>query len=419
MRRPQIIAGIDVGTTKILTVIAEANGEGLPVILGIGRSPSHGLKKGVVVDIQKTRDAIEDSVARAERMAGVNLDNVYVGVTGSHIRGMDTSGAITISNPDHEISETDRRRVIEEARLLALPPERKILHLVEQEYIVDGQSGVMNPVGMSAARLELRAHVITGSNNFLSNVAKCVEQIDLGIVDLVLEPIASAEAVLEEAEKSVGVALVDIGGGTSDLAIFREGVLVYTRIISIGSRHLDHDISICMGASAQEAERLKLEHGSCFFDEKMEGEEIAVKAAGEDEPVMMEKRMLVEVLEARMVEMLEQVHQAIQESGVSHLLSGGVVFTGGGSMIRGLKELATEILDTRVRIAKPHKLTLAKEVPEKLAVGGSAATGIGLVLYANKFVHRGPGLSVRAPLPIGPPGGVMRIFRQWLSRLGF
>ncbi len=415
MRRPTIVAGIDVGTTKILTVIAEAQPGAMPVILGVGKSPSRGLKKGVVVDLPKTREAIEDSVARAERMAGVSLDSVYVGVTGSHIRSMNTSGAITISNPDHEITENDRQRVLEEARLLALPPDRKILHLVEQEYVVDGQEGVENPVGMSGHRLEVRAHVITGSTNFLSNVAKCVEQVDLGVMKLVLEPIASAEAVLEDAEKSVGVVLVDIGGGTSDLAVFREGVLHFTRVIPIGSRHLDNDLCVCLGVSPEEAERLKVEHGTVFLNGPRTEGEVKARAASGQEELTLEKHLIAEVLEARMMELLELVRQAVTDSGFERLAPGGVVFTGGGSMIWGLKELAEETLGLKVRVSRPKALAAAKEIPPELWKTSAAATGLGLVLYGAKQLTHPRDFAPRLPLK---PGGLLEWLRRWIEGLG-
>ncbi len=419
MRRSTILAGIDVGTTKIMTLIAEVGPDGLPVVLGIGKSPSRGLRKGVVVDIKKTREAVEDSVARAERMAGVNLDSVYVGVTGSHIRSVDTSGAVTVTSPNHEITEADRRKVLEEARLLALPSERKLLHLVEQEYIVDGQGNVTDPVGMSGYRLELKAHVITGSTNFLQNVAKCVEQIDLGVVDLVLEPIASAEAVLEEEEKEVGVAMVDIGGGTSDVAIFRDGALMFTRIIPVGSRHLDSDISVCVGTSLKEAERLKVRHGALSPQQQSRKKkaEHTVKSASGTEEHDYDPHLLAEVVQARTEELLELVKQAIHDSGFEQLIPAGVVFTGGGSLLQGLKPMAEEILQTRVRLGHPRELAFGENVPGKVIRHASAATGLGLLLYATRrLTVDGVQAAAAAPNTLG--GQVARWVRDVLTRMG-
>lgn len=371
---------MDVGTTKICTVIAEVGPDGPPNVIGVGISPCTGLKKGVVVDLESTTAAIRDATDKAERMAGEEVRSVLVGVTGEHISCLNSRSVVAINNPGREISPSDLDRLLDSAKIIVLPPDREILHAIPRWYSVDGQSGIQSPVGMHGNRLEVETHVVTGLSTFIQNVVKCVHQAGLSVEATVLEPIATGESVLLPGEKDLGVAVVDIGGGTSDVAIYVDGHIYYSGIIPIGGNHVTKDIAIGLRASIEEAERVKIEYG-CTVPAKINGlEAFEVTSLGSDKPRQLPKKILAEIIEARMAEICHMVEDELSKAGCEDRLPAGLVFTGGGSQVEGLVELATSVTGLPARLALPSNVTgLVESVSSP-----TCATAVGLILFWNR-----------------------------------
>ena len=384
MARDHLITGLDVGTTKVCAVIAEIESDSRPNVIGVGVSPCAGLKKGIVVDLEATTSAIQDAVARAERMAGREVRSVVVGVTGEHIACLNSRSVVAITHPRREISGDDVERLLDSARVIALPPEREIIHAIPRWYSIDGQVGVQSPVGMHGNRLEVETHVITGLSSFLQNVVECVDQAGLAVEATALEPIATAESVLLPAEEDLGVALLDIGGGTSDLAIYIDGEIYYSAVIPVGGNHVTRDVAVGLRTAIEEAERVKLAWGSALVSEVDSAESFEVTSLGSDKLRQLPRRVLAEIIEPRMAEICYLVGEQIRKAGCEERLPAGLVFTGGGSQLQGLPELASSVLDLPARIAVPTGVTgLVEAVSSPVC-----ATAVGLVLYWGRHETR-------------------------------
>jgi cell division protein FtsA len=380
-----IVVGLDIGTTKICTVIGEVAGEdGRVDVLGVGSSPSHGIRRGVVVDIESTARAITDSVQKAQRIAGAEVHSAIVGVTGEHIASLNSRGVIAITHVDREVTQEDVDRVLENSQVIVLPPERKIIHAIPRGYVLDGQNGIRTPVGMSGTRLEVETHIVTGATPFLQNVAKCVERAGLHVEDVVLEPIATGEAVVMDAEKDLGVVLVDIGGGTSDLAIFLNGEICYSAVLPVGGVYVTKDVSAGLRATPEEAERVKVAHGSATVSAVLESDTFSFTRLGSQEETTLPTRILAEIIEPRMTELFTLVRQEINRSNYAAMLPAGLVLSGGGALLKGAPELAAEVTGLPCRVGYPNGVGGLSES----VANPSFATAVGLVLFGGK-AHAG------------------------------
>lgn len=377
----KIIVGLDIGTTKVCAVVAAVSMKEphTMTILGVGAVPAEGLSRGVVTNIEKTVRSIEKAVAQAEAQSGVKIREVVVGIAGDHIQSLQTRGIVTISNHERTISSDDVKRLIEEARKVYLPNDRKILHVIPQEYIVDGQDGIYEPLGMSGVRLEATVHVINGLVTAVQNIYNCVERAGLRVNDIVLEPLASSFAVLDEEEKEVGVALVDIGGGTTDIAVFEEQTIRHTAVVGIAGQKVTDDIRKGLQILGDQAERLKREYGCAVVSHILRDEIIQLPGLAGRKPRQIERSLLARIIQPRMEEILEFAYKEIKRSGYARNMGAGVVLTGGGSMINSTRELAEAIFDMPVKIGMPMGFGagLVKEIESPVY-----ATAVGLVLYA-------------------------------------
>ncbi|MEJ5251200.1 MAG: cell division protein FtsA [Chthonomonadetes bacterium] len=402
-----MIAGLDIGTTKIAALIADVTDDMRVNIIGVGLVPSRGLRKGAVVDIDQTTESIVQAVEQAEHMAGRRVESVFVGITGEHIRSLNSKGMIAVTSPTREISREDVERVMESSRTVVLTPDREIIHAIPRGYIVDGQNGIRHPEGMSGLRLEVETHIIHGSSTFLQNVTKCVQRAQLQVSALVVEPIATAEAVLTEAERNLGVALADIGGGTTDVAVFTDGEIYYTGVIPIGGNHVTSDISVGLRTPPEESERIKLQYACAMIQMVDDGAMVPHRPMGASEERKIPARVLAEIVEPRMRELLELVYEEIKKSGAAGMLPGGLVLSGGGSLMRGVAELAREVTDMPVRIGRPMNIGgLADKVDSPVF-----ATGVGLLLYGLKHSYVPTDSRHRSWW-----GKITGAWRRWLSR---
>ena len=347
-----LIVGLDIGTSKIVALVAEALPEGGINIIGMGSAPSRGLKKGVVVDIEATVSAIQRALEEAELMANCKITQVYTGIAGSHIKAQNSSGMLPIR--DREVSQSDKDRVVEIARALNIPADQQVLHVLPQEYIIDGQDGVREPLGMSGVRLEVKVHIVTGAVSAAQNIVKCVRRCGLEVQDLVLQPLASSKAVLNNDEKDLGVCLVDIGGGTTDIAVYTRGAIQHVAVIPIAGDQITNDIAMTLRTPTREAEDMKIQHGTALRQLADPKEMIEVPGIGERGPRMLSKQLLSEVIEPRAEELYSLVLAELRRSGFAEQLSSGIVLTGGSSLMRGMVELAEEVFDMPVRIGTPE-----------------------------------------------------------------
>ena len=374
----RIVVGLDIGTTKVCAVVASEDEMGRINVLGMGLAASDGLNRGVVVNIDRTVAAVRQAIDEAERGAGVKVRSVIVGIAGDHVQSLQSRGVITISNRDGEITEHDVQRLLEDTTHLAMPADREILHVIPQEFIVDGQDGVADPVGMSGVRLEANVHIITGLVTAAKNVYRCIEKAGYHVADIVLEPLGSSFAVLHPDEKEVGVALIDIGGGTTDIAVFEDNTIRHTAVIAVAGNKVTDDIRKGLGIMRDQAEQLKCHFGTAVVDMVGEDEAIRIPGIGGRADKSIGRSTLAQIIQPRMEEILEIAAIEIKRSGYGRHLSAGVVLTGGGSMIPGTLELAAEILDLETRTGLPMGLAggLVEEVCDP-----KFATSVGLVLY--------------------------------------
>ncbi len=376
-KKGDLIVGLDIGTTKICAIVGEVTDEGMDVI-GIGTHPSRGLRKGVVVNIETTVQSIRRAIEEAELMAGCEVNTVFTGIAGGHVKGINSQGIVAVKTK--EVRETDIQRVIDAAKAVAIPLDREVIHVLPQEFIIDDQGGIKEPLGMSGVRLEAKVHIVTAAISSAQNIIKCANRTGLNVADVVLQPLASAKAVLSEEEKELGVCLVDIGGGTTDLAIFYGGSIVHTGVIALGGNNLTSDVAIGLRTPAHEAEKIKQKWGSCLPSSVGADETIEVPSVGGREPRTIARQVLVDILEPRVEEIFQLVHREIQRSGYADLIPSGVVITGGSTLLHGMTELAEEVLGLPVRRGYPQGVGGLVDVVKSPMY----ATGVGLVLYGCK-----------------------------------
>ncbi|RJP84529.1 MAG: cell division protein FtsA [Desulfobacteraceae bacterium] len=373
----EIIVGLDIGTTKICAVVAELSGEKINII-GIGTHPSLGLRKGVVVNIESTVDSINKAVKEAEMMAGCEISSVYAGIAGGHITGFNSNGIIAIKG--NEITQSDVDRVVEAATAVAIPMDREVIHVLPQEFIVDGEPGILNPVGMAGVRLEARIHIVTGAVTSVQNIIRCGHKAGLDICDIILEPIASSEAVMTEEEKEVGTAIIDIGGGTTDLAVFANNNIKHTFVLSLGGNNMTNDISVGLRTPLAEAEKIKLKYGTCVAS-KVKNEEILEISDINGAPARkLPRQILAEILEPRVEEVFTLMKREIFRAGMKDSIKSGVVITGGASMLDGVTEIAESVFELPVRLGLPRRISGLVDVVNSPMY----ATAVGLVLYGAK-----------------------------------
>jgi cell division protein FtsA len=347
-----LIVGLDIGTSKITAMVAELRPDGRVEVVGIATQPSSGLKKGVVVNIEATVDAISRAVQEVELMADCKIHDVYTGIAGSHIRSFNSNGMVAIK--DKEVSPQDVERVIDVARAMPIPADQQILHILTQEFIIDGQDGVREPIGMSGVKLEVKVHIITGAVSAAQNLIKCVRRCGLEVSDLVLQPLASSFATLSEDEKELGVCLVDIGGGTTDLAIFTQGAIRHTAVIPIAGDQVTNDIAMALRTPTAEAEEIKLSQGIALHSMVDSADVIEVPSVGDRAPRRMSRSSLTDVIEPRVTELFELVQGELRRSGYEELLSSGLVLTGGSATLAGISQLGEEVFHLPVRIGTPQ-----------------------------------------------------------------
>jgi cell division protein FtsA len=377
-----LIVGLDIGTSKIVTIVAELLPEGSVKVIGLGQHVSRGLKKGVVVNIDSTMQAIQRSIEEAELMADCKIKTVFTGIAGSHIKSLNSHGMVKIK--DAEVSQMDVDRVVETARAVALPADQQILHILTQEFIIDGQDDVREPLGMSGMKLEVKVHIVTGAVAAAQNIVKCIKRCGLEVSDLILQPLASSIAVLTEDEKELGVCLVDIGGGTTDIAVFKNGSIRHTAVIAVAGDQITNDIAVAFRTPTQSAEDIKIKYG-CALRQLADAREV-VEVPGVDgrEARQLSIQTLAEVIEPRVVELYELVLQELRRSGMEEMIASGIVITGGSAMMRGMMELGEEIFHMPVRLGMPRYVGGLSEVVSNPRY----ATGVGLVLMGKQQLER-------------------------------
>ena len=373
-----LIVGLDIGTSKVVVIVGEVYPDGSIEVVGLGTQPSRGLKKGVVVNIESTVQSIQRAVDEAEQMAGCRIHSVYTGISGSHIRGLNSHGVTAIKN--QEVTQEDVERVIEAARVVAIPADQQILHILPQEFIIDSQEGIQDPVGMSGVRLEARAHIVTGAVSAAQNIVKCVQRCELEVDDIILQQLASSRAVLTQDEKELGVCLLDIGGGTTDLAVFTHGAISHTAVIPIAGDQVTNDIAVAFRTPTPSAEEIKTKYACCLKQLARPDERIDVASVGDRAARSLSRRDLAEVVEPRYEEFFEMAQAQLQRSGFENLIAAGVVLTGGGSRMEGIVELAEDILHMPVRLGFPHDVTGLPDVVRNPLY----STAVGLLLFGNE-----------------------------------
>lgn len=372
-----IIVGLDIGTTKICAVVGEVSGNDTNII-GIGTHPSIGLRKGVVVNIESTVESIKKAVEEAELMAGCEISSVYAGIAGGHITGFNSRGIVAIKGP--EITQQDVERVIDAARAVAIPMDREVIHVLPQEFIVDDQTGIQNPVGMAGVRLEAKIHIVTGAVTSAHNIVKCANRSGLDVCDIVLESLASGEAVLTNEEKELGTALLDLGGGTTDLAIFSQKSIKHTFVLALGGNNLTNDIAVGLRAPIAEAEKIKKKYGTCVARNISSDETIEVPGMGGRNPRKLSRQILGEILEPRMEEIFTLIKREIYRAGMENVIASGVVATGGSALLGDIAEVAESIFDLPARLGQPMGISGLVDVVNNPMY----ATGVGLVLYGAR-----------------------------------
>jgi cell division protein FtsA len=377
----RLIVGLDIGTSKVVAIVGEVATEGEVEVIGLGSHPSRGLKKGVVVNIESTVQSIQRAVEEAELMAGCRINSVYAGIAGSHIRSLNSHGIVAIR--DKEVTPGDVDRVIDAARAVAIPADQKILHVLPQEFIIDNQEGVREPVGMSGVRLEARVHLVTGAVSAAQNIIKCVRRCGLEVDDIILEQLASAQAVLTEDEKELGVCLVDIGGGTTDIAVFTEGAIRHTAVIPIAGDQVTNDIAVALRTPTQHAEEIKVRYACALAKLASADESIEVPSIGDRPPRRLARQTLAEVIEPRYEELLTLVQAELRRSGFEDLMAAGVVLTGGSAKMEGVVDLAEEVFHVPVRVGMPQAVSGLAEVVRNPIY----ATGVGLLLFGHQQVR--------------------------------
>jgi cell division protein FtsA len=402
--RENLIVGLDIGTTKICAIVGNLTPDGLDIV-GIGTSPSRGLRKGVVINIESTVESIRKALREAELMAGCEIKSVFAGIAGGHVKGFNSQGVIAIRN--REVTREDIDRVIDAAKAVAIPMDREVIHVLPQEFIIDDQDGIKEPLGMSGVRLEAKVHIVTGAVASAQNIVKSCNRASVNVADIVLEQLASSDSVLSADEKELGVALIDIGGGTTDIAIFVDGAIKHTSVLALGGNHLTNDIAVGLRTPMAEAEKIKKQYGCCMTAMVGKDETIEVPSVGGRESRVLSRQLLAEILEPRVEEIFTLVNRELIRSGYEELIASGVVITGGTTILPGMPELAEQIFNLPVRRGVPQGIGGLTDVVNSPIY----ATGVGLVKYGsrNMKVHK---------FMIGQENlfdKVVRRMREWFS----
>ena len=372
-----LVVGLDIGTSKVLALVGEVGADGAIEVLGIGTQPSRGLKKGVVVNIESTVQSIQRAVEEAELMAGCEIHSVFAGIAGSHVRSLNSHGVVAIR--DREVTPGDVEHVIDAARALAIPADQKILHVLPQEFVVDGQEGIHDPIGMSGVRLEAKVHIVTGADSAAQNIEKCIKRCGLEVEDVVLEQLASSFAVLTDDEKELGVCMVDIGGGTTDIAVFAQGAIRHTAVIPIAGDQVTNDIAVSMRTPTQHAEDIKIRYACALSQLANPDESIEVPSVGDRPARRLARQTLAEIVEPRYEELFGLVRDELRRSGFEDIIVAGVVLTGGSARMEGVIELAEEVFHVPVRLGLPQQVQGLTDVLRNPVF----STGVGLLLYAR------------------------------------
>jgi len=375
--KENIVVGLDIGTTKICAVVGEVTDKEINII-GIGTHPSIGLRKGVVVNIESTVDSIKKAVEEAELMAGCEISSVYAGIAGGHITGFNSRGIVGIKGP--EVNQQDVERVIDAARAVAIPMDREVIHVLPQEYIVDEQAGIQDPIGMAGVRLEAKIHIVTGAVTSAHNIVKCANRSGLDVCDIVLEALASGEAVLTSEEKELGTVLLDLGGGTTDLAVFSGKNIKHAFVLALGGNNLTNDIAVGLRASLPEAEKIKIKYGSCVAKNIGSDEIIEVPGMGGRTPRKLSRQILGEILEPRMEEIFTLIKREIYRAEMENMIPSGIVLTGGSALLNDVTEMAESVFNLPTRLGKPRGIGGLVDVVNNPMY----ATGVGLVIYGAK-----------------------------------
>ncbi len=375
--KSSLIVGLDIGTSKVCAVVGEMNEREMEIV-GVGSHPSQGLRKGVVINIESTVDSIKKAVEEAELMAGCEINSVFTGIAGGHIKGFNSHGIVAVKNK--EVTQRDVERVIDAAKAVAIPMDREVLHILPQEYIIDDQDGIKEPLGMSGVRLEAKVHIVTGAVTSAQNIVKCCNRTGLNVADIALEPLASAEAVLTPEERELGVALVDMGGGTTDIALFHDGAVKHTAVLAIGGNHLTSDIAAGLRTPIGEAERIKQRYGYARTSMVTKDERVEVPSVGGRNSRTISRQILCEIIEPRLEEIFQLIRREIAKSGYEGSLASGIVMTGGSTLLSGMIEMAEGVFSMPVRLGVPTQVGGLIDVVSSPIY----ATGVGLVLYGMK-----------------------------------
>ncbi|MFA4874300.1 MAG: cell division protein FtsA [bacterium] len=375
-KREDLVIGLDIGTTKICCIVGEVMNEGVDIV-GIGTHPSKGLRKGVVVNIESTVNSIRKAVEEAELMAGCEITTVFAGIAGGHIKGLNSHGIVAIK--DKEVTPADVDRVIDAAQAVSIPLDREVIHVIPQQFIVDDQDGVRDPVGMSGVRLEAKVHIVTGAVTSAQNIIKCCNRAGLNVNDIVLQQLASAEATLTQDEKDLGVVLLDMGGGTTDIAIFSQGSIVHTAVLTIGGNHLTNDVAVGLRTPAHEAEKIKQKYGCCTAGMVHKDETIEVPSVGGRSPRVLSRQILAEILEPRMEEIFTLSQQELVRAGFEDMAAAGLVLTGGTTLLEGAVELAEQVFNLPVRRGLPKRIGGLVDVVRNPMY----STGVGLTMLGS------------------------------------
>ena len=403
----KMIVGLDIGTSKVVAIVGEIDAEGEIEVVGIGSNPSRGMKKGVVVNIESTVQSIQRAVEEAELMAGCQIHSVYVGIAGSHIRSLNSHGIVAIR--DREVYGPDLERVIDAAQAVAIPADQKVLHILPQEYVIDNQEGIKEPLGMSGVRLEAKVHLVTCAVNAAQNIEKCIRRCGLEVEEVILEQLASSYSVLTEDEKELGVCLVDIGGGTTDIAIFTEGSIRHTGVIPIAGDQVTNDIAMALRTPTQHAEEIKIKYACALTQLAGADETIKVPSVGDRPPRDLSRQALAEVVEPRYDELFTLVQAELRRSGFEDMVPAGVVLTGGTSKMEGVVELAEEIFHMPVRVGSPHSIRGLTDIVRNPIY----STGVGLLQYGSQ--HQADGHSVAARSSGGSGESLFARMKAWIQ----
>jgi len=402
VKADNIVVGLDIGTTKICVVVGQKNEFGTVDILGVGKAPSTGLRKGVVINIDATVESIRQAIKEAEKMCGFQIKNATVGIAGGHIKSFNSRGIIAVKN--REVTKKDVERVIESASAVDIPIGSEVLHVIPQQFILDGQSEIKDPIGMRGVRLEVDVHIVTGAVTSAQNIMKSCERTGISVNDIVLEQLASSEAVLNEDEKEIGVCLIDGGGGTTDMIVFKKGAIHHTAVLQLGGNNFTRDLSIGLNTPESEAERIKKLYGCVWLDKIMEDDYVDVPSVGGRPPRKISRAVLTQILQARAEEIFQMFLGELQKNDLLELLGGGVVLTGGISNFEGIEELASSIFELPVRVGKPLNIGGLVDIVNDPIY----ATGVGLAIYAAKNNFKGEKIS---------KGSDEKVFNKVLERM--